>query len=176
MAESTTGSGIGRYLIGRLGQAVFVLWAAYTLSYLVLWSLPGNVIANVTGGSASDLTTSQIAQIEASWGLNKPLLLRYVESLGNALRGNFGTSFTSQQPVTRIVLQSVPPTLQIAGLGFVFALVFWTGIAIVATRTRWRWLSNLFLSLPPLGVAIPSFWLGLLLIQFFSFALPLFPS
>jgi peptide/nickel transport system permease protein len=176
LAKSTRERGTGRYVLGRVGQALFVLWAAYTLSYLILWSLPGNVIGNITGGSATDLSKSQIEQIETSWGLNKPLPLRYVESLGNALHGNFGLSFTSQQPVTQVVLQSVPPTLEIAGLGFAFAVIFGTGIALLATRARWRWLSNLFLALPPLGIAIPSFWLGLLLIQFFSFALPLFPS
>ncbi len=170
------GSGLARYVLGRLAQAAFVLWAAYTLSFLILWSLPGNIIANITGGQATDLTKEQISKIESTWGLDDPLWLRYLNSLGRALHGDFGISFATQQPVSRLVAQSIPPTVAIAGLGFLFALVFGVGIALAATRARWRWLSGLLLALPPLGVAIPSFWLGLLLIQFFSFAIPIFPS
>lgn len=172
----TPAGGLGRYVAGRLLQAVFVLWAAYTLSFFVLWSLPGNVLGNITGGQNTDLSAAQLKAISAQWGLDKPLWERYLQSAGHALRGDFGTSFQSQQPVTPYVLHALPPTLQIAGLGFVFALVIGTGIALAATRTRLRWLSGLLLSLPPLGVAIPSFWLGLLLVQFFSFKIHLFPS
>lgn len=181
MARSSTArtpqlTGYGRYVAGRVGQAVFVVFAAYTASYLILWSLPGDVIANITGGDATDLTAAQIAQIRHQWGLDLPLITRYLGSLGHALTGDFGRSFTSSRPVTGLIAEALPATLQIATLGFLFAVVAGSTVAILATRARSRWLSNLLLGLPPLAVAIPAFWLGLLLIQVFSFTFHLFPA
>lgn len=176
MASSPAPTGYARYVAGRLAQAVLVVVAAYTASYLILWSLPGDIVANITGGDATDLSAEQIAQIRADWGLDLPLIVRYFDSFGAALSGDFGRSFTSSRPVTDLIGESLPATVQIAGLGFLFAIVAGTAVALAATGARSRWLSNLLLSLPPLAVAVPAFWLGLLLIQAFSFALPIFPA
>jgi peptide/nickel transport system permease protein len=167
---------IARYVAGRAGQAVLVLVAAYTVSYLILWALPGDALATLTGGQPSDLTATQLAAIRADWGLDQPLIVRLFTSASHAITGDLGRSFVTGRPVTALLAESLPSTLQIAGLGFLFALVFGTGIALLATRVRFRWLSGILLGLPPLGVAIPSFWLGLLLIQFFSFQIHLFPA
>jgi peptide/nickel transport system permease protein len=176
MASSPASSGYAHYVAGRLAQAVFVVFAAYTASYLILWSLPGDIIANITGGEATDLAPEQIAEIRADWGLDLPLIVRYFGSLGGALTGDFGRSFTSSRPVTDLIGESLPATVQIASLGFVFAILAGAAVALAATGARSRWLSDLLLALPPLAVAVPAFWLGLLLIQAFSFALPIFPA
>jgi len=167
---------MGRYILRRLAQAALVIAVAYAASYLVLWALPGDALASLTGGQSSDLTADQVAAIRSEWGLDQPVLVRLLTSAAHALTGDFGRSFVSGRPVSALIAESLPATAQIAGLGFVFALLLGTGIALAATRTRARWLRGLLLGLPPLGVAIPSFWLGLLLIQFFSFQLALFPA
>lgn len=167
---------MGRYIARRLGQAVFVLVVAYVVSYLVLWALPGDALASITGGQSSDLSAQQIASIRAEWGLDQPVLVRLGTAALHAVTGDFGRSFVSGRPVTDLIAESLPATFEIAGLGFLIALAAGTGIAVAATRTRSRRLHGVLLSLPPLGVAIPSFWLGLLLIQFFSFQLPIFPA
>jgi peptide/nickel transport system permease protein len=169
-------SSFPRYLLARLAQAAGVLVVAYVASYLILWALPGDALASVTGGQATDLTEEQLAAIRSEWGLDQPLIVRLVTSGLHALTGDLGRSFVSGRPVSQLILESLPATLQIATLGFALAVIFGTGIALLATRVRFRWLSGLLLSLPPLGVAIPSFWLGLLLIQFFSFQIHLFPA
>ena len=67
---------VSRYILRRLGQAVFVLVVAYVVSYLVLWALPGDALASITGGQSSDLSAGQLAAIRTEWGLDQPVLVR----------------------------------------------------------------------------------------------------
>ncbi|MBO9555116.1 ABC transporter permease [Cellulomonas sp.] len=165
-----------RYLAVRLAQALGVLWAAYTVSFVVLYALPGDPVSLMYGGDSSDITPEQLAAVRAEYGLDQPLPVQYVRQLGRVLQGDLGTSVVNGRPVTDLVAEAVPPTAQIAALGLVLALVLGGGLAIVATFVRSRSLSQTLLSLPPLGVAIPSFWFGLTLVQWFSFTFPVFPA
>jgi len=165
-----------RYLAVRLAQALGVLWAAYTVSFVVLYALPGDPVSLMYGGDSSDVTPEQLATVRAEYGLDQPLPVQYVHQLGRVLRGDLGTSVVNGRPVTDLVAEAVPPTAQIAALGLLLALVLGGGLAILATFVRSRALSQTLLSLPPLGVAIPSFWFGLTLVQWLSFTFPLFPA
>ncbi|WP_243075472.1 ABC transporter permease [Microbacterium sp. SS28] len=167
---------MARYLGRRLLQAVGVLWAAYTVSFLVLYALPADPVQLLAGGDANDISPEQLADLRARFGLDQPLIVQYFTQLANVLRGDLGTSIVTGRPVTEILGEAIPPTLQIAAVGFALAVIFGGGIAFFATYTRSRTLSDFLIGLPPLGVAVPSFWLGLLLIQWFSFSLPLFPA
>jgi peptide/nickel transport system permease protein len=169
-------SRIARYLASRLGQAVIVLWAAYTVSFLVLYALPSDPVALKTGGDASDVTPEQLAVLKAKYGLDQPLLVQYVLRLGGVLTGDLGTSIDTGRPVSQVIGEAIPPTLLLAGFGLLIAVLTGTALAVVATYVRSRALSTFLLGLPPLGVAIPSFWFGLILIQLLSFQLPLFPA
>jgi len=165
-----------RYIVLRLLQAVGVLWAAYTVSFLVLYALPGDPASLLAGPDATDVTPEQLDAIRAQYGLDRPLIVQYIDQLLHLVRGDLGTSISSGRPVTDIIGEAIGPTAQIAAAGLVLAIVFGGGLAIVATYTRHRWLGQFLLSLPPLGVAIPAFWFALLLLQWFSFALPIFPA
>lgn len=167
---------IARYVAARLGQAVLVLWAAYTVSFIVLYALPSDPVALLAGGDASDITPEQLDVLRAQYGLDRPLWVQYVVQLGGILTGHFGSSIATGRPVADVIGEAIGPTAQLAGLAFLVALIFGAGIAILATFVRQRWIASLLLSLPPLGVAIPSFWFGLMLIQWFSFQLPWFPA
>lgn len=167
---------MSRYLLARLGQAVFVLWAAYTVSFLVLYALPGDAVALLSGGEANDLSEEQLDALRAQYGLDQSALVQYVQRLAGVLRGDLGTSFVSGRPVAELVGEALPSTLQIASLGLLLAIVFGAALAILANYTRQRWLANILLGLPPLGVAVPAFWFGLMLIQWLSFTIPLFPA
>lgn len=152
------------------------MWAAYTVSFLVLYALPGDPVKLLTGTDANDLTADQLSALSAEFGLDKPLIVQYFDNIVALLRGDLGTSFNSGRPVTDIIGEALLPTLQITGAGLLLAIIAGAGIAIAATYTRFRWLANLLLALPPLGVAIPGFWFGLMAIQWFSFTLPIFPA
>jgi peptide/nickel transport system permease protein len=165
-----------RYLAVRLAQALGVLWAAYTVTFVVLYALPGDPVSLMYGGDSSDVTPEQLADLRAQYGLDQPLPVQYVSQLGRVLQGDLGTSVVNGRPVTALIAEAVPPTAQIAALGLVLALVLGGGLAVLATFVRSRALSQTLLSLPPLGVAVPSFWFGLTLVQWFSFTFPVFPA
>ncbi|KQR99260.1 MULTISPECIES: ABC transporter permease [Microbacterium] len=165
-----------RYILGRLAQAVLVLWAAYTVAFLLLFALPSDPVKILAGADATDVTEAQLDQLRHQFGLDKPLWQQYLDKLGALLHGDLGTSITSGRPVAQVVGEAIPPTLQIAALALVIAVIVGTAVAVGATWFRIAWLRSLLLAMPPLGVAVPSFWLGLLLIQWFSFQIPIFPA
>jgi peptide/nickel transport system permease protein len=165
-------------VIRRLLQAVVVLWAAFTLSFVILYLLPGDAVLTKLGSAEGGITASpeQIAQARAEYGLDDPVLTQYGKRLLAALHGDFGRSVATGDDATHMVVSALPPTLAVTGLALLLAVFFGGGIAILGTYTRFRALSQLLLSLPPLGISLPSFWVGLLLIQVFSFQLRLLPS
>lgn len=177
MSETPAPRGlIARYVVARLGQALLVLWAAYTLSFLVLYALPSDPVALLAGGDATDISPAQLDDLRQRYGLDQPLWVQYLLHLRGILTGDLGTSISTGRPVSAVIGEAIPPTAQLAGLALVVAVLLGVGIAITATFTRSRRLASFLLGLPPLGVAVPSFWLGLVLIQWFSFQLALFPA
>ncbi|MFD6094065.1 ABC transporter permease [Oerskovia sp. NPDC060338] len=167
---------MGRYLATRLAQAVGVLWAAYTVSFIVLYALPGDPAQLMAGADANDITPEQLDALRAEHGLDRPLVVQYFSQLAGLFRGDLGQSISTGRPAADLIVEAIPPTVQIAAAGLLLAIVLGGGLAIAATYTRFRGLGQLLLGLPPLGVAIPAFWFGLLLIQWFSFTLPIFPA
>ncbi|TQS22530.1 ABC transporter permease [Microbispora sp. KK1-11] len=169
---------MARYLTRRLAQAVLVLWAAFTLSFAVLYLLPGDPIEIMTGGGASGdaVDPAQIAALRHEYGFDRPLAVQYLERLAAALHGDFGRSVTSGTPVLGLIRTGLPATLTLTGLAVVLAVPAGAGLALLATYTRMPRLRRLLLSLPSLGVALPSFWVGLVLLQVVSFRLRLLPS
>lgn len=169
-----------RYLVRRLLQAALVLWAAYTASFLVLYLLPGDPVdIMLSGGQPGGVSTAspeQIAAVKAEYGFDKPLISQYVTLLSHALRGDFGNSMQTRQPVVRSILDALPATLQLAAAAMLIALVLGTGLALIVGYTGSSRLREILLSLPSVGIAVPSFWVGLLLIQQFSFRWTIFPA
>lgn len=168
------------YLVRRLLQAALVLWAAYTASFLVLYLLPGDpvdiMLSGGQPGGVSTPTPEQIAQVKAEYGFDKPLIGQYLTLLGDALRGDFGNSMQTRQPVLRSILDALPATLQLAAAAMAIALALGVGLAVIIGYTGSARLREALLSLPSIGISIPSFWVGLLLLQLFSFRWPLFPA
>jgi peptide/nickel transport system permease protein len=167
-----------RYVIKRLAQAAGVLWAAYTVSFLVLDYLPGDPVTAMAGAGmdSGQIDPEQIAALRHEYGFDKPVLVQYAEYLGRAVRGDFGDAVSTGRPVTSTLADALPQTLQLTGAALLLAVLLGGGLAVLATYTAQRWLRQLLLSLPPLGVSVPTFWVGLLLVEAFSFRLHWFPA
>ncbi|HTJ57447.1 MAG TPA: ABC transporter permease [Devosiaceae bacterium] len=163
------------YLLRRIGQAVLVLWAAFTIAFLLLQALPGDAILIKFQNPDMGLSPAQIAEIRASYGVDSPLPIQYLHTIGNFLTGDFGYSIEAGVPVRDQIAQSLPTTLRLAVLGFLAATFIAFGIGIAAHLTQFRWLRNLLHALPPLFISVPTFWLGIILIQVVSFRLRLIP-
>jgi peptide/nickel transport system permease protein len=162
-----------RYLAGRLGQAALVLAATFTAAFLLLQALPGDAIMIKFMSPELGLSAEQIAEIRASYGADDPMLVQYVHSVGNFLTGNFGYSVQAGVPVSQLLATNLPSTLQLALLGFTAAVLLAIALAVLANLSGAPWLRTILLSAPSLFISVPVFWLGIMLIQLFSFQLNL---
>lgn len=166
---------MSRYLLGRIGQAVLVLWAAFTAAFILLQALPGDAILIKFQNPELGLSPDQIAEIRQSYGADSPLWSQYLHTLGNTLTGDFGTSVQAGVPVGQALLANLPPTVWLAGFGFALAVLLAVAIAALSSLAAFAWLRSAIQSLPSLFVSVPTFWLGIMLIQIFSFRLKLIP-
>jgi peptide/nickel transport system permease protein len=167
---------LGRYVALRIAQAVAVLVAAYTVTFLILDALPGNAVDAITGGQSTDMTAQQLEALQVQFGLNRPVYAQWWLHLSQALEGNLGRSYITGEQVGNVLAADIPSTAALTGMALLLAIVFGGGLALWATHTRMRWLKSLLLSLPPVGAAMPTFWVGLMLLQAFSFDLHVFPG
>lgn len=165
-----------RYILGRLGQSLLVVLIAYAVAFFLLFALPSDPISLLLGTDSGDVTEAQRAELAARYGFDQPILVQFWHHFTGLLQGDLGFSVQQSRSVSSILADAIPPTLQLAGLGLVFALVFGLGIGLLAAGARRSWLSQLLLGLPSLGVSIPAFWFGLVLVQLLSFKWRLFPA
>jgi peptide/nickel transport system permease protein len=166
------------YLARRVATAAAVLWAAYTVTFVVLYLLPGDPITTMASGGmdGEPLTPEAIEALKVRYGLDQPVIVQYGHRLAEAVRGDLGTSIQTGQDVRGAILEALPPTLQVALAGLVFAVLFGGGLALAASSTRLRWLRQVLMALPSLAVSLPVFWVGLMLVQVFAFGLGWLPS
>ncbi len=170
---------MSRYLIGRVGQALLVLWGAYSITYFILYLLPGDTLSimlSASGMEADSLSVADLAKARAYYGLDKGLFEQYVDLLLGALHGDFGQSLSLNRPVAELLAERLPQTLSLAGLAIVLSLVGGIGLAYLTAYIRWQPLKKVLTRLPSLGFSVPVFWMGLLLIQVFAFGLGWFPA
>ncbi len=162
-----------RYLLGRVGQAVLVLMVTFTAAFLLLQALPGDAIMIKFMSPDMALSADQIAEIRAAYGADLPIWERYFRTLANFLTGNFGYSIQAGVPVSQQLQVNLPPTLQLASLGFLTAIILTIAIAALSNVVGMSWLRTAIQSMPSLFISVPVFWLGIMLIQVFSFQLGL---
>jgi len=164
-----------RYLYGRLGQALLVLWAAFTLSFFLLQVLPGDAILIKFQNPDMGLSPAQIADMRAVYGADAPLWQQYLHTSVNFLHGDFGYSVQTGVPVVQLLETNLPPTLRLAIAGSLLAAVLAGTLALVAGLTSANWLKGVLHALPSMFISVPTFWLGIVLIQVFSFRLKWVP-
>jgi peptide/nickel transport system permease protein len=168
---------VGIYVIRRIGQAVFVLWAAYTITFLLLYVLPSDAVDLLFDPTRiSTELESEKERLRTYYGLDQPPWAQYITQLTHLLGGDLGYSIQTGKPVGATIAEVLPQTivLSVAALGLAIALAF--VLAITAVSTSRPWLSNLLKSIPPAFVSVPVFIVGLVLMQVFSFQLHWFPS
>ncbi|MGV9823262.1 ABC transporter permease [Nocardia xishanensis] len=165
-----------RYVLAKLGQAAFVVWGAYSLTFVLLYVLPYDAVDLLFDPSQGDLVTEQDKQnSRAYYGLDQHLFGQYTDHLFGALRGDFGVSTRTGDQVWPLILSVLPQTALLAGTGLVLAVLLAFAVAATAGYTRTRWLADLVATLPAAGVSVPVFLVGLALLQVFSFQLGWFP-
>ena len=163
------------YVIRRVGQAALVLAAAFTVAFVLLQALPGDAILIKFESPELGLSPAQIADIRATYGADVPPALQFVHTLLGFLSGDFGYSIQKGTPVTQLLAEALPDTATLALLAIVVAVLLAVGIAALSTLAPFAWLRAFVRALPSVFVSVPVFWLGIVLIQVFSFQLGLVP-
>jgi peptide/nickel transport system permease protein len=163
---------MGKYLVRRLMWMVVVLFCVSVLTFLLAYAVPSDPAKAVAGTHA---TPEVLARIRHDLGLDKPIYEQYGLYLWHLLHGNFGYSFQTQLPVMTAILQRFPATVMVALFGIFFELLIGIPVGMVSALKQYSVQDRLFTVLSLLGIAAPAFWLGLILLYFFAFKIPIFP-
>jgi ABC-type dipeptide/oligopeptide/nickel transport system permease component len=165
---------VGRYLIRRLAATLLVLFGVSAAVFTLMNTLPGDpatMLVSHFGASARDIEI-----LRQQLGLDDPFLVRFARFVGGAVHGDLGRSFQQNRPVTRILLENTAPTVRLAllAVGVATVLGVLTGVAAAVRRGTWTDFLTMLASL--LGISMPGFWLGLMLMLLFAVQLRWLPA
>jgi len=160
------------FALKRLGRLLLTVLLISTIIFFVIRVIPGDPALVIAG---IDATPQDVATIRAKIGTDRPLTVQYARWLVDVARFDFGVSLSTGQPVLGMILQRFPLTLTLSLFGIVIAVVLAIPLGILSAVRRWSgwdWLGMIF---SQLGMAIPGFWLGILLLLGLAVKVRLFP-
>jgi ABC-type dipeptide/oligopeptide/nickel transport system permease component len=159
--------------VKRLLALVVLLLGISILVFAMLQLIPGSAVTALLGQSATN--PAAVTRLTAELGLNRPLPMQFWIWLEGAVRGHLGYSYQQQQPVSALLGQNLPSTLELAGTGLLISIVGGIVLGAVAAIRRDTPTDSVSMGIAMTLVALPSFWLGLILILVFAVVLPWFP-
>jgi peptide/nickel transport system permease protein/oligopeptide transport system permease protein len=162
------------FVAGRALAAVPVLLGVTLAVFSMLFLVPGDPVKMMLAEFVTN--PDQVARMRAQLHLDEPLPQQYARFVWNAVRGDLGTSMRSRRPVTREILENLPSTAQLALASMAVAVGLGVGLGLLAAVFRNSWLDVGSMLVALVGVSMPSFWLGLLLILLFSLFLGWLPA
>ncbi len=162
-----------KYLVQRFMVGFLVLFVITFFSYMIINLSPGSPAMLYVSPDATD---AQIALVEKSLGLDKPLMIRYIYWLRNMVTGNLGVSFATRQPVANMIMERVGPTFLLMGLSLLVAYLIAIPLGIYSAVNQKSWVDYLITGTSFMGVSVPNFFLGLFLIYIFSVQLNWLPT
>ncbi len=162
-------------ILSRILQIVIVLIGISFLTFLLTYLAPGDPAQIMLTSSGVMPTPSEVAALREQMGFNDPFFVQYFRWLGNALHGDFGISFSLNKPVVDLLLARLWPTLKLTLMSMVLMLVVSVPLGMVSAVKKDSWIDNLVRGITFLGVSIPNFWVGLLLMLLLCVKVKLLP-
>lgn len=164
---------MGKLIINRLIALIPMLMLVSLMVFGLVLLIPGDPAITVAGDNA---TPEQIERTRELLGLNDPVLVQYGRWVGNALQGDLGTSLFSNRSVTSAIVDRFPVSMTLAIASLLFAAMIAIPAGIIAALKRGTWVDKFFTIGASVGVALPNFWLGLILVLVFALWNPWFPA
>jgi peptide/nickel transport system permease protein len=161
------------FLATRLVSLGVVLWLVTIIAFAVMRLAPGDPSALMLG---ADAPPAAVAEFRASYGLDRPLPVQYVAWLGHVVRGDLGTSIYLGRSVTTAILERLPVSLALTFSAFLIAVLLGMSLGLAAAYWHNTWVDRFVSLVAALGLAMPSFWLGICLIWLFAVRLTALPS
>ncbi len=160
------------YLAQRLAQGVLVLLGVTTIVFALTF-LAGDPASTL---APLDTTPGELEAFRHNMGLDRPVPVQYVDFIAHAVRGDFGSSYSSHEPAMGVVVERLPATLRLAGAAVLFALLVSVPLGLIAAMNHGRWIDSAARLFAFLGQSIPVFLLGMVLILVFAVGLRWLPS
>jgi len=160
------------FIVKRVGQSALVLLVTGLVAFS-MFTFVGDPIDNMLG---QERTMEDVERLRAQLGLDKPFVVQYFRFLEQAAQGNFGISYRQGRPVAEILMERAPATLELAAVSGVLAIVMGIGLGVFTAIRRNGVAANLIMSISLIGVSLPTFLIGILLIYLFSVELGWLPS
>jgi peptide/nickel transport system permease protein len=160
------------FLLQRLIGGLGVILGVATISFVLVFMMPGDAARMYAGPRAPEETVNRIRE---QWGLNDPLPVQYVRYLGRALQGDLGRSTRDQRPVTTAVAERLPATIQLALAGLFVELAIGLPLGILAATRPGSFWDSASTTGTLIGISLPPFAFGLVTLYLFGFVIPIFP-
>jgi peptide/nickel transport system permease protein len=172
-SRASVGGAVARLLLKRALGTAIMLVVISMLVFLLTYLSPGNIITNITG--IHPASPAVAAQLRHQYGLDRPLVVQYGHWLASFVQGHWGESIRDQTPVSQLFSERVGMTLLLCGLAFALAIVVSVPLGAIAAVTVGSLLDRAIAVTSVVGLSAPAFAVGLLMIYFFSYLVPLFP-
>lgn len=162
-----------KMILKRIFQLIPVLLITMSMTFVITRVLPGNPAVSILGPQA---TAEDIAKMEEEMGLHDPMPVQYINYMKRILTGDLGTSYRYNRPVADLIFEKLPNTLQIALASLIIALLIGVPVGIISAVKQYSAFDYISMIAALIGVSMPSFWLGLMLVLIFSVNLGWFPT
>jgi len=160
------------FMLQRLGRLVLTVFIVATVVFVIVRVVPGDPALVIAG---VDARPQDIAAIRAKLGTDRPMLQQYGTWMWGLLHLDLGHSFTTGESVSRLILARFPLTFTLALAGFVLSMLIAVPFGVISAVRRWQAIDYTVMAYTQIGLAVPSFWLGIILLLLFSVRIHLFP-
>lgn len=160
-------------ILNRVWQSIPTLVMVITITFVLTRIIPGNPARTILGPQASP---KDIVVMEEKMGLNKSIPEQYIDYMGASITGDFGTSYMYNRSVTSLIFERIPSTLLITMTSLIIALFLGVFAGVISALKQYSFIDYIFMLLALLGVSMPIFWLGLMLVNYFAVGLGWFPA
>ncbi|WP_198662603.1 ABC transporter permease [Primorskyibacter marinus] len=162
-----------RYILSRVLSAIPVLFVVSLVTFLLMWLVPGDVASQIAG---PDATAAELEAIRQRLQLDQPIHIQAFRWYGNLLQGDLGQSYLLHRSVVDAVFERLPVTLSLAFMSLVLAVIFGVLLGVLAATNHNNWIDQVTMTGALLGLSLPDFWFGLVLIFFFAVGMGWFPT
>lgn len=166
---------MGKYIIKRLIHLIPVLLGVTFLTFALTYFSPGDPAELMLRATGTTPSPELVQQVREELGLNKPFLVQYLDWLTGVLKGNFGVSYKYNMPVLNLILKSLPATFKLAGTSLFMMMLISFPLGIVSALHKNQKVDYIIRIVSFLGISMPGFWIGLLLMYVFSIKLRILP-
>lgn len=162
-----------RYTVKRLLQMIPILLGVSLIIFLIFSLAPGDIVDTIS--ATTHITDAKAAQLRHLYHLDKPVLLQYVYWLGNAIRGNLGDSLQYKEPVSQVIKSYIWNSFYLAGASFIATILIALPLGIISATKQYSAFDSAFTVIALIGISLPAFFMGLLLVKWFAVDIPIFP-